>query len=316
MKIVEKLRDALTPADKNPRKSAKGFFFVAKEAVKSWNAHDPFRQSAVIAYYAIFSLPALLVVITTVAGAVFGKDEVMERISEQIGETMGAGTGEQIETMVAKAGETKDSRIATIIGVATIIFGATGVFAQLQKTLNIIWGVKITEKKKMLKMLKDRLFSFGLVLSVAFMLLISFVFSSALTSLSDIIESWFSEGAVVLVFILNFIISSAIIAVLFALMFKILPDVAIGWRDVIMGSIVTAVLFSLGKIALSIYFGKSQPDETYGAAGSIILILLWVSYSGMIFFYGAEFTKQNWLARRGKVIAGPGADTISEECEV
>jgi membrane protein len=253
---------------------------------------DPFRQSAIIAYYAIFSLPALLVIIIAVAGLVFGREAVSGQISSQIGSTIGPDTAKSIEVMIAAASKSKDSILATIIGLITLIVGATGVFAQLQKTLNIIWEVEADDSKGgFWPLLKTRLFSFGLVISIAFLLLISLVVSSMLSALSNWVKTHWPDGILILFEGLNFLISFGVITVLFSLMFKFLPDAEIKWRHVWMGAMFTSLLFVLGKTALGLYFGKAEPGSAYGAAGSIILILLWVSYSSMILFYGAEFTR-------------------------
>jgi membrane protein len=266
-------------------------FSTLKAAFKEWWSKDPFKESAVIAYYAIFSLPGLLVVIITAAGYFFGRDAVNEHLSSQITSTMGADTSKQVQEIVDKASETKNSIWATIIGVITILVGATGVFAQFQKSLNIIWEVKADETKLgILTMLRVRLFSFGLIISIAFILIASLIISTTLAAFGDWLSGNFSESLLVVIQVLNFILSLIILAFLFALMFKFFPDAKIKWNHVWVGSILTALLFELGKYALSIYFGKADPGSGYGAAGSIILILLWVSYSSMIVFFGAEFT--------------------------
>jgi len=265
---------------------------ILKTAFKEWWSKDPFKESAVIAYYAIFSLPGLLVVIITLAGFVFGREAVSGQVSAQIQQLMGADTAKQIEDMIATASETKNSIWATILGIITILIGATGVFAQFQKSLNIIWEVKADETKSGIwNLIKVRLFSFGLILAIAFILVISLVISSLLAAFGDWLTGNFSDSMQVLLQALNFIISLIILAFLFALMFKFFPDAKIKWRHVWVGSAVTALLFELGKFALGLYFGKANPGTGYGAAGSIILILLWVSYSSMIVFYGAEFTR-------------------------
>jgi membrane protein len=265
---------------------------ITKKTFSAWNAADPFRQSAVIAYYAIFSIPALLVIIITLAGFAFGREAVQGEISNQIGLAIGESTAKQVEEMIAKAGEQKNSVWATIISVITLILGSTGVFAQLQVSLNQIWEVKVTAKKKWLKSIKDRLFSFGLILSIGFLMLISLVLSTGLTAFSEWIKVHLPDFMLFVFRFINFLLSFGITAVLFGLMFRILPDARIRWKDVIIGSIVTSLLFVLGKFALGIYFGKANPGSTYGAAGSIVLLMLWVSYSCMILFFGAEFTKQ------------------------
>ncbi|MEO8086516.1 MAG: YihY/virulence factor BrkB family protein [Bacteroidota bacterium] len=269
----------------------KGIGKLLKTAFKEWWEKDPFKESAVIAYYAIFSLPGLLVVIITVAGFIFGRDAVSGHVSHQIEGMMGADTAKQIEDMIATASESKNSIWATILGVITILVGATGVFAQFQKSLNIIWEVKADESKSgILHLLRVRLFSFGLIVAIAFILIVSLVISSLLASFGGMV-SGNTEGFIsVMLQTINFIVSLIVLAFLFALMFKFFPDAKIKWRHVWVGSLLTALLFELGKFALGLYFGKANPGTGYGAAGSIILILLWVSYSSMIVFYGAEFT--------------------------
>lgn len=275
------------------KKTTNDIWQIAKKSGMAWYQADPFRQGAIISYYAIFSIPALLVIIIACAGLFFGKEAVSGHISSQISSIMGTETALQLEAIIARSSETKSSLFATIIGLITLILGATGVFAQLQKSLDIIWEVEVKEVKRMwLKTLKDRLFSFGLILSIGFLLLISLLLSTALTVFSDWIIAYLPDFMLFLFRFISFVISFGVITVLFALMFKILPDVIIRWKDVWIGAMITAVLFIIGKFGLSLYFGKTNPASTYGAAGSIVLIMLWVNYSSMIVFLGAEFTKQ------------------------
>ena len=201
--------------------------------------------------------------------------------------------------------------MSTILSVATLIFGATGVFYQLQQILNKIWEVKPKPKQMILKLIKDRVFSFGLILAVGFLLLVSLVLSAALTALSDWVESHVSEAFLVVFKFADIIISVGVITVLFAAMFKFLPDAKIKWRDVWHGAIMTSVLFVIAKFLLGLYFGHSDPGSTYGAAGSIILIMLWVNYAGLILLFGAEFT-QVYAAAHGRKIV-PTAGAVSTE---
>jgi membrane protein len=295
-------------------KKLQGIGKIIKSTFKGWNEDDPFRQSAVIAYYAIFSLPALLVLIINVVGLFFEKDVVNAEISRQISGVMGDDTAEQVEKIVAKAGEMKAGVISTIIAIFTIIFGATGVFMQLQKTLNQIWDVRQKPNKGFLKEMKSRLFSFGLVISIGFLLLMSLVISSMLAAMSNWLEGYFPEGIAYLFYVLEFAVSFSVITVLFALMFKFLPDVHLPWRNVWVGSAITAALFIIGKYALSFYFGKAEPGSVYGVAGSVILILLWTSYSSMIVFLGAEFTKQYAVYHGIKIEPTEDAEII-DDCE-
>lgn len=271
-------------------------------AFKSWNSKDPFRESAVISYYAIFSLPALLAIVVAIAGLVFGQEAVTGTLSDQIGAAMSPGAAEEVENMIAKASETKSSVWATIIGVITLIFGATGVFVQFQKSLDRIWEVKPDPKKEgFMSMIRERVFSFGLVVSIGFLLLVSLVITSVLSALADWAEARFPDYLLFIFAAINFLVSFAVITVLFALMFKVLPHAKTKWRDVWVGSALTAMLFVIGKFGLGFYFGKADPASAYGAAGSIILILLWVSYSSMIVFFGAEFTKAYTEINEGKI---------------
>lgn len=270
----------------------KNFWKLLKTTFKQWNAKDPFRESAIIAYYAIFSLPGLLVVIITLAGYFFGKSEVSSYLSDQIASAMSQDTARQIQVVIDKAYDEDQSVLATIIGIGTILLGATGVFIQFQKSLNFIWEVKADPSKSgILQIIKARLFSLGLIITIAFLLLISLVITTALSALGGYIQSRLPDYMMFLFQAINFIFSLAIITLLFAMMFKFMPDAKIRWNTVWIGSMLTALMFVLGKSALGIYFGQANPGSGYGAAGYIILILLWTSYSSMIVFFGAEFTK-------------------------
>ena len=276
---------------------------LLKIAFKGWWSKDPFRESAVIAYYSIFSLPGLLVVIVTLAGYFFGRDVVNKHITDQITSMLGAETANQIQNMIVQASRIQNSVWLTVIGLVIIIIGATGVFAQFQQSLNVIWEVKVdTTKSGIWNVIKVRLFSFGLIVAIAFLLIVSLVVSAMLSAFGIWISSHFSDSFLVVLQVFNIIFSFIIIAVLFALMFKFFPDAKIKWKHVWIGSFVTAFLFEIGKIGLGLYFSKADPGIGYGAAGSIILILLWVSYSSMLVFYGAEFTHAYSVRNSGKVI--------------
>ena len=255
-----------------------------------WYRKDPFRESAVIDYYAVFSIPGLLVLIVTIAGYFFDKDTVNQNIIGEISKTMGANTAAEIKSMLTNASQSKSTILGSIAGIVTILIGATGVFVELQKSFNVIWAVKVVPKSGIIPILKARLFSFGLITAIAFLLTISLVVSTALEALGNLIKVDSSEFMITAFKVLNFIISLVVISTLFGLMFKILPDAEIRWKHVWLGSLVTGFLFTLGKMGLAYYFGKTNPASVYGAAGSVILMLLWVSYSSMIMFFGAEFT--------------------------
>ncbi|CAN5325643.1 N/A [soil metagenome] len=259
---------------------------------KQWYKRDPFRESAIIAYNSIFSLPGLLVIVTTVAGYFFGADAVSGRLHKQIAEVMGNTTADQIQGMIIMASQRRGSTAATIIAIITILVGATGAFVQMQKSLNIIWEVKATTAKSGIwSVLRTRLFSFGLILSIAFLLLVSLVLSALLSAFGSWVLDHWSESFLVFFQIFDLVFSVVFITALFAVMFKMLPDAKIKWNVVWVGAFFTALLFVVGKAALGYYFGKVNPGSGYGQAGSVILVLLWVSYSSLILFFGAEFTK-------------------------
>jgi membrane protein len=262
-----------------------------KDTFTGFGRRDPFRNSAVIAYFAIFSLPGLLVIVINVAGYFMGTETLQTTVSGQVGELIGPGAAEDIDGIVANAQADENTTLASIVSIATLIFGATGIFYHLQKTLNIMWGVEPEPEKKLLKVLRDRLFSFGMILVAGFLMIISLLVSSLLAALSGWISRNFFSEAVIFIQLLEILLSVAVITVMFAAMFKFLPDAIIGWRDVWVGAFVTTLLFLLAKYALSLYFGKAEPGSVYGAAGSIVLVMLWVTYSGLILLFGAEFTR-------------------------
>lgn len=263
---------------------------VFRKAFTLWNEHEPFNNSIIIAYYTIFSLPGLLVIIINLAGYFFGYEAVTNQIAAQIQGLVGGDTAQDVQAIVAKASASKESTLASVLGIGTLLFGATGVFYQLQQILNKIWGVKPKPKQKLLKLVRDRFFSFGLILAIGFLLLVSLVISAGLSAVSDWVAVHISEALLIIFKITDLLISAAVITLLFAAIYKFLPDAKIQWKEVWLGALVTAILFVIAKFALGLYFGKSDPASTYGAAGSIILIMLWVSYSGLILLYGAAFT--------------------------
>jgi membrane protein len=278
-------------AEKLPVFDFKNLGKLLKRTFTAWNNDDPFRMSAVVSYYALFSLPALLVLIINLVGAIYGEAAIEGRISREIGSLLGDEVAEQVETMIAQASQLKNSLVANIISIATLIFGSTGAFFQLQKSLNIVWSVKEDPEKGFMKMLFARLTSFGLVLVIAFLLLISLIITTALSAISNWISGRIPDELMIVFYIANLLVSFGIIVFLFAMIFKILPDVKVPWHAVWMASILTGLLFVIAKFLLGFYFGQAEPDSAYGAAGSVVLIMLWISYSCMILFFGAEFTR-------------------------
>ena len=279
-----------------PSKSVREFqwrdlFFLLKQTYTEWNNDEPFRLSAAMSYYAIFSLPGLLLIVVTTAGYFLGEEAVQGELSNQINGLIGEDAAKSVEGMLSNIHTSNSSGWATFIGIATLIFGATGVFYQLQQSLNEIWEVKTKKEEGIKKVVIDRVTSFGIILIIGFLLLISLVLTTALSLLSGFLQRQLPDFLIYFFYVLEFLLSYCTITVLFAAIYKVLPDVKMAWKTVWIGALVTAGLFVLGKFALGFYFGKSDPGSAYGAAGSLILILLWVSYSCLILFFGAEFTK-------------------------
>lgn len=264
---------------------------LIKKTVKAWNEDKASRLAAALAYYTVFSIPPLLVVAISIA-ALFTERQVVEnQVISQAGSLMGRQGAEAIETIL-KAAEApwRGELLPTIVGVVLLLLGASGVFTQLQDVMNTVWNVEADPNRGVLDAIRERFMSFTMVLAIGFVLLVSLMLSTVLTTFGDFVGSLVSQAAIVL-WLINFAISYGIITVLFALMYKTIPDVRVAWRDVWMGAALTAVLFKIGEYALGVYFERSDPTSAFGAAGSVILILLWVYYSAQILFLGAEFTQ-------------------------
>jgi membrane protein len=262
------------------------------------------RMAAALSYYTVFSLPSLLILILLIAGAVWDPEDVRGGLAAQIDGLMGAATAEQLRTVLDQAEQPGAGRgIAAILGIVALMFGATGAFIELQAALNRAWKVEPDPEQGGLKnFIVKRVFSLGMVLSIAFLLLVSLVLSTVLAAFGDALGAML-PGTVseYLLLALNFGIALLVITLLFAALFKVLPDAEIAWRDVWVGAAVTTLLFLIGKFAIGFYLGQANPGEAYGAAGSLAILLVWIYYSAMILLLGAEFT-QVWAEERGRGI--------------
>jgi len=285
-----------------------------KQTVTVFGDADPFNKSIVISYYTILSLPGLLVIIINIAGYFFGEEAVTGEISRQVEGAVGGDTAQEIERIVARASQNEGTTLSSILGIATLIFGATGVFYNLQLIFNTIWEVEPKPKGKILKLVKDRVFSFGLVLVVGFLLLVSLVLSAALAAVANWVSTHISDSLRVVFKVLDILLSFGVVTVLFAAMYKFLPDAKVRWRTVWLGAVITSLLFVVAKFLLGLYFGKSEPGSTYGAAGSIVLIMLWVSYAGLILLFGGTFTRV-WANQRGHRTA-PSSHAANSEPKI
>jgi membrane protein len=251
-----------------------------------------------LAYYTVFSLAPLLTISIAIAAVVFGQEAAQGQIFEQLRGLLGEASGRAVQDMVQNATAKPTAGVlATLISVAMLLFGASGVFGQLQASLNAIWGVKPKPGRGVLGLIQDRVLSFGFTLVVGFLLLVSLLLTAAIALIAEWIGGMMPSTET-LTQVLNFILSLGLVTLLFAMMFKFLPDAEIAWRDVWIGAFLTAVFFGIGKFALGLYLGKSGVTSSYGAAGSLIVLLLWVYYSSQIFFFGAEFT-QVYASRLG-----------------
>jgi len=269
----------------------KDIFSLLKETFKEWINDDPFYLSAVVAYYTLIALPGLLMIVVKLVGTFWQEAAAKQEIMLQVKEVLGADTATQFETIIERTMSGTDTVMATVLSLATLIFGATGVFFMLQKSLNRVWDVRVNPDSGILRMIKSRAIGLGLIVVLGFFLLVFLLISTAISVLGDWIINNLPEFLFYSVYLIDISLSLIILTFLFATIYKVLPDVEIGWESLWVGSGVTSALFVAGKYALSIYFGNSDPASAYGVAGSMVIILLWVSYSCLLIFFGAEFTQ-------------------------
>lgn len=272
--------------------SPKDIWSILKQSFSDFIDNKVFKLSAALAFYTIFSLPAMLIIIISVSDIFYGRAAIEGTLYHQIAEFVGNEAAIQIQQTIRAAALSQSTYFATIVGIITLIFGATSVFSEIQDSINFIWKLKTKPRKGMgfLKLLFNRLVSFSLVVTLGFLLLVSLLINGLMDMLITRLTSMFPELTVVVVYAVNVIITFGITALLFALIFKILPDARIKWRHVRAGAFTTAILFMLGKFLIGYYLGHSKLSSTYGTAGSVIVMLLWVYYSAMILYFGAVFT--------------------------
>ncbi|MEA5608133.1 YihY/virulence factor BrkB family protein [Nodularia spumigena] len=277
------------------------------ETFKQWSEDKASRLAAALAYYTIFSIAPLLIIVIAIAGAAFGEEAARGEIVRQIGDLVGRDGAQFIETAIKNASRPQAGAIASILSVVILLIGATGVFAELQDSLNTIWDVKARPGRGIMTIIRQRFLSFTMILGIGFLLLVSLVISAGLSALITYFSNALPEIDSIWQ-MLNFILSFAITTVIFALIFKVLPDVRITWSDVLIGALLTSLLFSIGKFLLGQYIGRSTLGSAYGAAGSLVVIIAWVYYAAQILFFGAEFTQV--YARRYGTDITPTANAI------
>lgn len=264
---------------------------VLKVTVSGFMDDRGMKLSAALSYYTVFSIGPILIIVISLAGWFFGREAVEGRIYDQLNGFIGHQAAYQIQLLIRNIESSRLSTSGALLGGIVLVFGATGVFTEIQDSINFIWSVRPKPKKGWLRLILNRAISFSLLISMGFVLMVSLVIHALVDLLNEKLIQLFDEATVYILYVVNYAVLFIIITVLFAIIFKVLPDARIRWRDAFVGAAFTAVLFILGKFVIGFYLSRSQVDLTFGAAASIILVLMWVYYSSIILYFGAEFTK-------------------------
>jgi len=273
---------------------------IFAQAFVQWNKHNATRLGASLAFYSLLSLAPLLLIVVSIVGIVFGPSAAERQTSSEIQSLVGPAAGKAVAAFLEGSKNTGKGVLATMFGLVALLFSASGVVVELRAALNLIWDVPVRETTTITMItgyIKERLFSFGIVFAVGFLLIVSLVVSAWISAVDEFSASLL-PGQAVLLHIGNFILSLVVLTFLFAAIYKVMPDVHIEWRDVLFGGAVTSVLFTIGKFLLGLYLGRASYTSTYGAAASVVVLIAWIYYSGQIFFLGAEFTRA-FAARYG-----------------
>jgi membrane protein len=265
------------------------YFGLFKQTFTEFGQDKAPRLGAALAYYTIFSVGPLLLIAVAMAGIFFGQEAAQGRVSAELGKVFGAQMADALEKMVQAAAKPRSGKLATIVGVVMLLFGASGVFAQLKDALNTIWNVETKKAEGIKGFIKDRFLSMAMVLGIGFLLLVTLIIDAAISAVGDRMTQFVGGEAVMQ--IVQLLVSFGVVTVLFAAIFRILPDLEISWHDVWLGALFTSLLFVAGKFALGLYLGKAAVGSAYGAAGSLVILLIWVYWSAQILFLGAEFTQ-------------------------
>lgn len=280
-----------TPSIQSYTPQSVSWWAILKQAGMGFMDDRGLKLSAALAYYTVFSIAPLLVLVISLLGIFLGQEAIQGQIVGQINGLVGNDAAKQIQDMIKSSSLSGKSNTALIISIGTLLVGATSVFVEIQDSINLIWRVKPKPEKGWLKLLKDRLLSSSLIVSIGFLLLVSFVINGLLLALGDQLTRLFPGVSTYLISGLNFLVSTVVITVLFGIIFKVLPDVKIRWRDVRWGALFTALLFAVGRYGIGFYIDTTGTSSTYGAAGSLIVLLTWLYYTAAILYFGAEFTQ-------------------------
>ncbi len=288
----------------------KSVWQIAQEAFDGWTRHKSLRLGASLAFYTMFSITPLFLIALAIAGALFGEDAARRQLFAQVHGLIGKEGSDAIQAIIASAHKPAAGWWATALALVTLFVGATGVFVELQDALNTIWQVQRKPGATLRNFIRDRLLSFAMVLAIGFLLLVSLVISAALTALGQYMDGFISTQTRVGQ-VLNFAISFGLITLLFAMIFKFLPDVKVSWRNTWLGAAFSALAFNLGKYLLGFYLARSSVSSAYGAAGSLVVILMWVYYSSQTLFLGAEFTRAYTKFSGERVKPGTGSEFVA-----
>ena len=264
---------------------------VLKNSFSGFGDNKVTKMSGSLAYATVFSLGPLLIVIISLCSIFLGREAIEGKIYGQLRSFVGSDTAEQLQSIIRNASVQGKNTLAIVIGGIVLLIGATGVFAEIQDSINVIWGLKPKPKRGWVKMLQNRFLSFSVIISLGFLLLVSLGITALIDGFNQRLINHFPNVTIVVFYIINLVITLVVVTIIFSVIFKVLPDARIKWKDVIAGAFTTALLFMLGKFAISIYISKSNVGSTYGTAGSLVVLLLWVYYSSIILYFGAEFTK-------------------------
>jgi membrane protein len=281
-------------------------FSILKTTFSSWNTHEAPRLGAALAFYTILSLSPLVIIVVALAGLIFSRSTAQAHILSQVQGMIGPEGAKAVTAMLANAQRPTTGVLGTLVGILSLLFGASGVFTELRSALNLIWGVKPEQTSGVLGLVRERFFSFGMVLSIGFLLLVSLVVSTVLAAIGKFFGGLLPIPSAVLA-VFNFLISYIGVTVLFGLIFRFVPEAKVRWRNVWPGALVTAMFFTIGKTLIGLYLGKASVGSPYGAAGSVIVVIVWVYYSAQIFFFGAEFTHAYAEHQMSAISNAPGA---------
>jgi membrane protein len=296
----------------NKKITFKGLWEVLKNSFTGFMDDNVTKLGGSLAYFTVFSVGPMLVVIISVCGIFLGREAIEGEIYAQLEGFLGKDTAAQLQDIIKKAAVSGKSNVAAIIGVATLLLGATSIFAEIQDSINRIWGIKAKPKKGWLKIIQNRFLSFSVIISLGFLLLVSLAVTSVLDGFNQRLQAAFPDVTVVLFYVINQVVTFTVITILFGVIFKVLPDAKIKWKDVMAGSMLTALLFMLGKFGISFYISKTEVGSTYGAAGSLAVLLVWIYYSSLILYFGAEFTKAYAMQFGGAIYPSEYAITVKE----